>query len=197
MSDLMEQGHVQESPFPEYDEVYRAITESSPTITAKCSLGSPILSCDEDGTDYGSDYGSDDLDHILQGQFRGPSICDPFVEQPYDMIVTSIEEKETLAFTEDELWQFPVRDSDPSGPGMTAQLTLSARDHHGVDSVSGYIKFVRLWTKKGQDGELLELFEAYLDIEAVFEYNFALKRRNRSETHAIAFWAVRARDNLD
>jgi hypothetical protein len=44
---------------------------------------------------------------------------------------TSTEEQESLSFTEDELEDFPTRDSDPSGPGMTAQVTLSGSDHPG------------------------------------------------------------------
>lgn len=188
----MEEGHVQKTPFPEYEEVYNAIADCSPTITAKCYLGASVSPYDDDDDDHGSNDFDDD-EQTSMGQFQGPTICDPFAEQPYNMIVTLIEEQATVAFTEDELWQFPERDSDPSGPGMIAQLALSTRRHRGVDSASGYIKFVRLWTKVAENRELLELFEVYLDMEAVFEYEFALKQRNRTESHAIAFWAVRAR----
>jgi len=125
--------------------------------------------------------------------------CDPFVEQPYDVIITSIEEEGSLSFTEEELGQFPDRDSDldPSGPGMTAQITLSGKDHAGVLAASGHIKFVRVWAKAGGSGELLEVFEAYLNLDVHLELSFKLRGQrfrgdSAQETHAIAFWAIRA-----
>jgi hypothetical protein len=199
MCDLIEDGHVPEEPFPSSEDVYNAIADADPKITAKCRLGAPVSS-------YGSDLGSGDSDHDEaesdEGRFRGTSICDPFVKQPYDVIITSTEEQESLSFTEDELWQFPTRDSDPSGPGMIAQVTLSESDHPGVVSASGYIKFVRVWMKAGENGELLEVFEAYLNLDVSFELSFKLsghrfKGHNMEETHALAFWAVRVGKDKD
>jgi hypothetical protein len=63
----------------------------------------------------------------------------------------------------------PSRDTDLSGPGMIAQVTLSESGHPGVVAASGYIKFVRVWAKKGEEGELLEVFEAYLNLDISFE----------------------------
>jgi hypothetical protein len=193
MSDLIEEGLIQESPFPGYDEIYHMIVGDSPTITAKCYLGTSVPSYGENDADSEDFDADDDDEQMSKGQFRGTTICDPFAEQPYKMIVTSIEEQPVLAFTESELDQFPTRDSDPDGPGMTAQLVLSEVGHPGVDTATGYIKFLRLWTKEGENGEILELFEAYLHIEAMFEYKVALKRRMRSDAREIAFWAIRAR----
>jgi hypothetical protein len=118
------------------------------------------------------------------------------VKRPYDVIISSTEEQESLSFTEDELEQFPTRDEDPVGPGMIAQVTLSESDHPGVVSASGYIKFVRVWTKAGENGELLEVFEAYLNLDVSFEWTFKLnghrfKGHDKEETHALAFWAIR------
>jgi hypothetical protein len=42
------------------------------------------------------------------GLMKGPAIADPFVEQPYSMVITTIKEENPLAFTDDELGQFPV-----------------------------------------------------------------------------------------
>ena len=177
MCDVIEEGHVAREPFPSPEDVYNAIVNADPKITAKCSL---------DSADS-------------EGRFRGATICDPFVEQPYDVIITSIEEEGSLSFTEEELGQFPDRDSDldPSGPGMTAQITLSGKDHAGVLAASGHIKFVRVWAKAGGSGELLEVFEAYLNLDVHLELSFKLRGQrfrgdSAQETHAIAFWAIRA-----
>ena len=59
---------------------------------------------------------------LWKGQMKGAVIADPFVEQPYDIVFTTIKEEDPLAFTE-ELGQFPERDIDPPGPGVTAQIT--------------------------------------------------------------------------
>jgi hypothetical protein len=190
MCELIEEGHVSGEPFPSPEDVYNVITNADPKTTAKCSLGS------SSGSDLGSvDSGHDEAGS--EGRFRGATICDPFVEQPYDVIITSTEEEDPLSFTEDELGQFPERDSDLSGPGMTAQITLSERDHPGVLSASGYIKFVRVWMKASANGELLEVFEAYLNLDISFELSFKLHGQrfrppSTRETHAIAFWAIRA-----
>jgi hypothetical protein len=191
MCDLIEEGQVPREPFPQCDEVYDAIINSNPGITAQCYLGAPVSPYDEDEFDLGSDDADANVPASM-GQFRGPTICDPFVEQLYNVIITSIEAQDSLAFTE-ELDQFPTRDSDPSGPGMTAQLELAGSGHPGVDSASGYIKFVRLWTKAGPNGELLEVFEAYLNLEVVFEWDFRFRGHGRSENNELAFWAVRAK----
>jgi hypothetical protein len=192
MTDLIEEEIIQATPFPGCDEIYNAIIDDSPSITAKCYLGTSVSSYGDDGADHESDEFDDD-DETPKGKFCGASICDPFADMPYNMIVTSVEEHGTLAFTEDELGQFPERELDPSGPGMIAQLALSGGGHPGMDTVSGYIKFVRVWMKEGENGEVLELFEAYLDIEAVFEYKLALKKHCRTDNHGVAFWAVRPR----
>jgi hypothetical protein len=198
MSDLIEIGHVPEVPFPSSEEVYNVIVNTDPNITAKCRLGAPA-SCDSDRSDLG--FGEPDYDEAdSEGRFRGTTICDPFVNRPYDVIITSTEEEESLSFTEDELWQSPTRGSDPTGPGITAQVTLSG-DHPGVVSASRYIKFVRVWAKLGDNGELLEVFEAYLDLDVSFELSFKLsghrfKGHSTKETHALAFWAIRSgKDN--
>jgi hypothetical protein len=190
MCELIEEGHVPGEPFPWPEHVYDAIASADPKTTAKCYLGS------SSGSDLGSvDSGHDEADS--EGRFRGATICDPFAEQPYDVIITSTEEEDPLSFTEDELGQFPERDSDPSGPGMTAQITLSERDHPGVLSASGYIKFVRVWMKARANGKLLEIFEVYLNLDVSFELSVRVrghrfKDHDREETHAIAFWAIRA-----
>jgi hypothetical protein len=199
MSDLLVEELVPEVPFPSPEDVYNAIANADPDITAKCRLGAR---CDSGRSDLGfaeSDY--DEADS--EGQFRGTTICDPFVERPYDVIITSTEEEESLSFTEDELSQFPTRDSDPTGPGITAQVALSESDHPGVVSASGYIKVVRVWAKPGDDGELMEVFEAYLNLDVSFELSFKLSghrfnRHSTKETHALAFWAIRSsKDNDD
>ena len=201
MCDLLEE-HVPEVPFPSPEDVYNVIADTDPKITAKCRLSAPTSSCDSDGSDLGSresDYDEADF----EGRFRGTTICDPFVKQPYDVIITSIEEEESLSFTEDGLGQFPTRDSDPTGPGITAQVTLSENDHPGVVSASGYVKFVRVWAKLGDNGELLEVFEAYLDLEVSFELSFKLsghrfRGHSTKEINALAFWAIRSgKDNGD
>jgi hypothetical protein len=199
MCDLIEKRHVPGEPFPSPEDVYNAITNADPEVTARCRLAS---SPDIGGSDLGSDdSGYDEADS--EGRFRGTTICDPFVEQPYDVIITSTEEEQSLSFTDEELWQFPatypVEDSEPppSGPGMTAQITLSNGDHPGVLAASGYIKFVRVWTKASANGEPLEVFEVYLNLDLRFELSFKLhgqrfRPEHLEETHAVAFWAVRA-----
>jgi len=199
MCGLIEEGHVPDEPFALPEDVYNAITNADPEVTARCRLGSSL---DISGSDLGSDdSGHDEADS--EGRFLGTSICDPFAEQPYDVIITSTEEEESLSFTEDELDNFPAKypvsdlDPPPSGPGMTAQITLSERDHPGVIAGSGYIKFVRVWMKASANGELLEVFEAYLNLDLRFEMNFKLhgqrfRPQHLEETHAVAFWAVRA-----
>lgn len=182
MCDLIEELRLPEAPFPSPEDVYKAIADADPKVTAKCSLGASL-----------SSY-HDEADN--EGRFRGTKICDPVVNQPYDVIIASTEEEESLSFTEDELGQFPMRDTDLSGPGMTAQVALSESDHPGVVAASGYIKFVRVWAKKDEKGELLEVFEVYLNLDISFELSFKLGgRRFRpnfpEETHALAFWAIR------
>jgi len=176
MCELIADGHVPGKPFPSPEDVYIAIANADPKVTAKCSLNSADS----------------------EGRFRGATICDPFVEQPYDVIITSIEEEESLSFTEEDLGQFPERDTDldPTGPGMTAQITLSG-GHPGVLAASGYIKFVRVWAKASESGELLEVFEAYLNLDVHLELNPKLhghrfRGHGGQECHGIAFWAIRA-----
>lgn len=186
MCDLIAQGHLPEAPFPSPEEVYKAIADADPKVTAKCCLDAPV-----------SSY------HDSEGRFRGTEICDPFVKRPYDVIITSTQEEESLSFTEEELGQFPTRDTDLSGPGMTAQVTLSEDDHPGVVAASGYIKFVRVWAKEAKQGEeLLEVFEAYLELDISFEISFKLdgcrfRPNPPRETHALAFWAIRAGKDKD
>ena len=200
MCELIEEGHLPGEPFPSPEDVYNAITNAGPEATARCRLAS------SPGISEGSDLDSDDSGHDeadYKGRFQGTTICDPFSEQPYDVIITSTEEEESLSFTEDELdnfpASFPVGDSDPSpsGPGMTAQITLSEREHPGVIAGSGYIKFVRVWSKASANGKLLEVFEVYLNLDLRSELSFKLhgqriRPQYPRETHAVAFWAVRA-----
>lgn len=196
MCELIDEGHIPDEPFPSPEDVYNAISNADHDVTARCRLASsPDIG--------GGDLGSDDSDHDepdSEGRFRGATICDPFVEQPYDVIITSTEEEQSLSFTEDELDNFPAKfpfEAVPSGPGMTAQITLSGRDHPGVIAGSGYIKFVRVWMKASANGELLELFDVYLNLDLHFELSFKLhgqriRPQSPRETHAVAFWAVRA-----
>lgn len=199
MCDLIEDGHVPGEPFPSPEDVYNAITNASPEISAKCYL---VSSLDIGG----SDLSSDDDEASTGGRFRGTTICDPFVKQPYDVIITSTEEEECLSFIEEELdqfpAQFPVLDSDISGPGMIVQIALSERDHPGVRSASGYMKFVRVWMKANKNGELLEVFEVYLNLKVNLELSFKLHgQRFRGhggwETHEVAFWAIRAGEDKE
>jgi hypothetical protein len=188
MCDLIEEGHLPAAPFPSPEDVYKAIADADPKVTAKCCLGAPVSSYHDEADS--------------EGRFRGIGICDPFVKQPYNVIITSTQEEESLSFTEDELGQFPDRDTDPSGPGMTAQVTLSESDHPGVVAASGYIKFVRVWAKEGKEGELLEVFEAYLNLDISFEMSFNLggcrfRPNPPEETHALAFWAIRVGKDKD
>jgi hypothetical protein len=178
------------SAVPHFEEVYNAIIETNIEHAAQLYLDAPVRSDD----DY-DDLDDEELDdEDSKGQMKGSAIADPFVEQPYNMVITSIKEEDSLAFTDDELWQFPTRDVDPPGPGMIAQLTLASGGHHNVVAgATGYVKLVRVWTKTGANGEVMELFDGYLSLEVVFDWSLRFKGHGTTETHGLSFWAVRAK----
>jgi len=44
MCDLLEEGHLPKEPFPLPEDVYKAIADADPKVTAKCCLGAPVSS---------------------------------------------------------------------------------------------------------------------------------------------------------
>jgi hypothetical protein len=125
---------------------------------------------------------------------KGAVIADPFVEQPYDMVFTTVNEEDPLAFTEEELGQFPERDIDPPGPGVTAQITLRGDHHNVVAEATGYVKLIQVWTKMDAKGAVMELFEGYLSLDVVFDGSLRFKKHGATEFHGLSFWAVRAKE---
>jgi hypothetical protein len=70
MSDLIEDGYCPEKPFPSYEDVYNAIMNYDPEVTAKCRLGVPVPLSDSDGNDLScGDSNKDEVDS--EGRFRG------------------------------------------------------------------------------------------------------------------------------
>lgn len=181
--DLNEAYFAGRTQTPHFEEVYNAIRITKTKHTAQLYLSS------DDESLEGSLDGSEDES---KGRIGGNNaIKDPVLQQPYDLSITSIETDESLAFTFDELMQFPERDLDASGPGMTAQVEL-AGDHHGVVTrAESYIKLVRVWTKIDANGKLQELFEGYFEIDVSFALKYA-KEVGFKETQSFSFWAVRA-----
>jgi len=53
---------------------------------------------------------------------RGSAIVEPYVNQPYDLVITSIKDNDPLAFMDNELLQFPEWNMNPPGPGLMAQI---------------------------------------------------------------------------
>lgn len=171
---------------PHFEEVYKAILETGTAHAAQLYLK-------RDSLDLADGDEDDDLDSESRGRMMGESIKDPLVEQPYNIFLTSLDEEDSLAFTDEELDDFPVRDFDPSGPGMVAKVDLSSDGHHGVVSHSGgYVKLIRVWAQQGANGELQELFEGYFTLQVNFVLKYA-KKVGFQEYQGFSFWAVRAK----
>jgi hypothetical protein len=147
-------------------------------------LGPPINSGDSDNYGLDDDEGLDiePEDEDSKGQLRGSAIVDLFIKQPYNMIITPIDEENPLVFTKEELVQFPECDINPPGPGMTAQIILASGDHADAEA-TGYVKLIRVWTKTDADGKLLELFEGYLSLDVSFDWSLRFKGHGTKEPH--------------
>lgn len=180
------------SQTPHFEGVYKAILESSTAHAAQLYLGGSSLG-EIHGNIDDSDDDPDDSDSESRGRMMGESIKDPIVEQPYNIVLTSIDEEDSVSFTDEELGDFPERDLDPSGPGMVAQIELSSEGHHGVVAQSGgQLKLVRVWAQRGANGELQELFEGYFNLQVGFVMKYA-KKVGFEELQGFSFWAVRAK----
>lgn len=182
------------SDVPHFEEVHNAIAKTTTEQAAQIYLGAPVQPDDDDDLDAIDSESDEDS----MGQMRGPTICDPFVEQPYNIVISNLEEEDSLAFTDDELGQFPSRDSDPPGPGMTGQLTLASSSHRNVVThAAGHIKLIRVWAKQDPlTGKLLELFEGYFSLDVIFDWRMKKykKKDGLKEYHGFSFWAVRGNE---
>jgi len=123
---------------------------------------------------------------------RSLAIAATFIEQPYNIIITTINEEDPLAFTEEGLGQFPERDIDLSGPGMTAQITLATTSLSKPRDTSSSFVFGPRWTLM-ESSWSCNLFEGYLSLEVSFDWSLRFKRKGHgtSESHGLSLWAVR------
>lgn len=184
LEDDLNEAYFQGTATPHFEEVFNAIAKTTTAHAAQIYLAS---------SDSLLDLEDIDGEEIL-GRMKGPGIVDPFVQEPYDMFVTSVETESLIEWTDDELMQFPERDSDPVGPGINAKTILGSDGHHGmVQSAGGYIKLARVWSKVGANGQLLELFEGYCSLEVVYEWKFMKKGHGQRGYEGFSFWAVRAK----
>jgi len=119
------------------------------------------------------------------------------MEMPFDIIINSVQCRESLSFTKSELLFFAAPDAIPEGPGISGKMELDPRC--GIKSASGVFKIKRVWTKPNPDvdGEFVELFEGFMSFKVSYG---ALYRRNghgNGNNIKFAFWGVRARKDND
>jgi hypothetical protein len=180
------QGNADDDLVPNREAVFRAISAGL-VPQARCSFDRTLSDNDaEDRIEFENSGGK------LVLEEGNEELCDQHTETPYEIRIADFTSHENLAFDEEEQLHFPAR-KEPEGPGYTVELELGSDRHEGIVShASGKMKLVSAW----KSGESEELFEGMIMWDATFEMKY-WKRGDRTESWAVAFWAVRSKPGMD
>ncbi|KAF7971572.1 hypothetical protein HWV62_20820 [Athelia sp. TMB] len=158
---------------PNHEAVYKTILtyQAKNDRSARCYLSASILD---------------------NSRFECAGMLEPFSEEPFDIVINSLEPCATLSFSEDELDLFISQHTRPDAPGVSGEMELE-EDSCGIDDASGVFKLERVWTMSGDGGELLELYEGVASFHVSYSGLYRRKGHGPGQDVEFAMWGVRAR----
>ncbi|KAK0506675.1 hypothetical protein EDD18DRAFT_1097922 [Armillaria luteobubalina] len=164
---------------PQYEELYKTIL----TYQAKPDFSAQVV--------------LPDAPYAKDGVAGSRALCDPMECLPYDLSLEDIKAVNKLSYTEHQKSFFLARDSDVgSGPAITANTGI-IDGGCGIQTARGKFMMKRVWTKANPDGTLTELFEGFFSLMISYSNLYKRKGHGSGDDTEFAFWAVRARRDVD
>ena len=124
-----------------------------------------------------------------ESKFRSGIFCDPFSEEPFDILVTDIKQVDKLNFETDygrptDAWY---------GPGLKGKMQIYDGGC-GIRSSSGSISMRPLWRKVDKDdGKVMELYEGTFTFKVAYGSMYSRKGLGCGQNQTLAFWGIRAK----